>query len=370
MKALDKISKARAQLIMSQPFFGSLALKMQVIENPEIDTMATDGKNLYYKESFVDGLSVPVICGVIAHEVMHCAMLHPMRKGNRDHQKANMAMDYAINPIVTDAGFELPDGALNEPAYAGESFESIYDKLPDPPKDESGGGGFGEVLDYPGEDGKEPTLAEVKQAEQEWKISTVQAATLAKRAGNLPGSLQRIVDDMLDPKLPWSELLRNFIFEVAKNDYSWTRPNRRFIGQGHYLPSLHSQAMGTMVAVVDNSCSLIAKQLNQTASEINEIKEQINPKEFYVLYCDTAVNEVVMFGEHEPVTLELKIGGGTDFRPPFEWVEKNGINPACLVYFTDLYCSSYPNEPNYPVLWVTDSDESMAGQFGETIYIK
>jgi predicted metal-dependent peptidase len=73
------------------------------------------------------------------------------------------------------------------------------------------------------------------------------------------------------------------------------------------------------------------------------------------------------FGPSEPIQLEPKGGGGTDFRPVFEWVEQNQLMPACLIYLTDLCCHSYPAPPDYPVLWVTESRRT--APFGETVRI-
>ena len=61
------------------------------------------------------------------------------------------------------------------------------------------------------------------------------------------------------------------------------------------------------------------------------------------------------FRPSEQVQLEPKGGGGTGFRPVFEWVGKNDIAPTCLIYLIDLCCDSYPETPEYPVRWVTDS---------------
>jgi len=65
--------------------------------------------------------------------------------------------------------------------------------------------------------------------------------------------------------------------------------------------------------------------------------------------------------------LEPKGGCGTDFPPAFEWVAENNIVPVCLIYLTDLCCDSYPEAPEYPVLWVTDSRRT--ARFGETVRI-
>jgi predicted metal-dependent peptidase len=134
-----------------------------------------------------------------------------------------------------------------------------------------------------------------------------------------------------------------------------------------YLPSVHRSGIGTVVIAVDTSGSIGRKELEQFAAEISAISDEAKPEAIYVVYCDAAVQSVQEFGSSEPVRLEPKGGGGTDFRPAFEWVESNGITPACLIYLTDLCCDSYPEPPQYPVLWVTDSRR--IAPFAETVRI-
>ena len=118
---------------------------------------------------------------------------------------------------------------------------------------------------------------------------------------------------------------------------------------------------------VDTSGSIGDEELKQFAGEITAISDQAKPEAIYVVYCDAEVNGTQEFGPSEPVVLEPKGGGGTDFRPVFQWVEANSLSPLCLIYLTDLYCYDYPSPPSYPVLWVTDSRR--IAPFGETVKI-
>jgi len=121
------------------------------------------------------------------------------------------------------------------------------------------------------------------------------------------------------------------------------------------------------VIAVDTSGSIGTEELEQFAGEITAISDEAQPEIIHVVYCDAAVQSSQQFEPSEPITLEPKGGGGTDFRPVFEWVELHGLRPACLIYLTDLCCSSYPQEPDYPVLWATDS--CSVAPFGDTIRI-
>ncbi len=88
--------------------------------------MATDGVSLYYNPEFVDTLNSATLAGVLAHEVMHPALQHHVRRSGRDPRRWNEACDYAINPLLLDAGLSLPDGVLIDHRFRGMSAEQIY----------------------------------------------------------------------------------------------------------------------------------------------------------------------------------------------------------------------------------------------------
>ena len=148
--------------------------------------------------------------------------------------------------------------------------------------------------------------------------------------------------------------MREFMLNLAKSDYSWSRPNRRFIHQGLYLPSLHSENdMGKVVIAVDTSGSINSRKLTQFCTEINGIFEQVNPESVTVIYCDMRIESVSEFDRDEyPIVFECSGGGGTDLRPPFDYVEENELKPDVFLYFTDCVGPSPEREPNYPVVWI------------------
>jgi predicted metal-dependent peptidase len=125
--------------------------------------------------------------------------------------------------------------------------------------------------------------------------------------------------------------------------------------------------LGEIVIALDTSGSIGKLELEQFTGEISAISEEAQPEAIHVVYCDVAVQSSQEFTASEPVRLEPKGGGGTDFRPVFDWVAKNDLAPVCLIYLTDLCCESFPEIPDYPVLWVTDSRRT--APFGETVRI-
>lgn len=343
-----KLTRARAALIIDQPFFGALALRLKLVpdNNMPMKTLAVDGKHIFYDEAFIDQLSFSLVKSALAHEVGHCVFDHIGRRGSRDPQLWNKAGDYVINEMLKDSGFELGEGWLFEPAYKGMSSDHIYELLRQDPNGD--GDPLCDVMD--GETGQTEVQA------QEWQIAVHQAASAAKAAGKLPASMARFVEDLSVAKVDWKSQLRQFITEVAKNDYSWSRPNRRLLSQGYFLPSLHSEHMGTVVAVSDDSGSIDNVILAAMASEIDAISAAANPAKIIHISCDAKINHVAEFAQGELFTMASNGGGGTDFRPPFDYVEEHAVQPACLIYLTDGHGPFPQSPPDYPVLWAMTTD--------------
>lgn len=359
--ASQKMIKARANLVMAHPFFGALALRLKMIEDPSIKTAACNGTSIRYNPKFVDKLSLSKVQGLIAHEVMHPAFLHHTRRGSRDKKKWNMACDYAINTILHNAGFDLPNGGYLNPAYDGMTAEHIYTLLPDDPDnldDDNDPGGDGGVDDSPNSQNGGGSKSQQNHEEAEWKVAVAQAAHMAKQIGRLPGGIERMIEELFEPVLPWRNILRRFLTEKRNDDFSWKRGNRRFIAQGLYLPSrLSDDAMGEIVIVIDTSGSISQKELTEFGSEIKGIVDEVRPSKVRVIYCDSCIAHIDEFGPDDDLQFEARGGGGTDFRPPFEWLEKNQIVPRALVYLTDGYGPFPEQEPDFPTLFVINNHD-------------
>ena len=92
------------------------------------------------------------------------------------------------------------------------------------------------------------------------------------------------------------------------------------------------------------------------------------PATLHLIYCDTTVTDYHCVEKSDlPVTIHPKGGGGTDFRPAFNHIEKKNIHPACFIYLTDLECKTFPREPSYPVLWVKTGQGTIQPPFGDVI---
>lgn len=355
MTALEKITKARISLIMTQPFFATVALHLRMVEDATCKTFWTDGERIGYNPRYAETLTLEEVKGVIAHEVMHVVNLHHLRQGDRLHDKWNRAADYAINPLVQEAGFVLPSGCLSNARFFDHAAEQIYPLLPD--EDDGEGGGIGEVRPFKGGE------SEKREAEAQTRKLVHQAAQAAKMQGALSEGLERAIKHGVRPRVNWRAVLQQFVSEMARRDYSWRRANPRFAHLGVIMPTLDSPQLPPITIGVDTSGSIGQNDLDQFASEISEIMRLWNVQ-MRVLYCDSQINGEVTFNPGEQVKLEPKGGGGTSFAPVMKEVMR-GAPTTCLIYFTDLCCSTFGEDPGCPVLWVQHGADGFLANYAQ-----
>ena len=382
--AARAVAAARARLVLGRDaksaFFATLALRLVPKVDWMLATIATDGKALAYNPAFICGLSSDELLGVCVHEVMHLALQHHCRRGAREPRRFNEAADLATNPLLRSAGFVLPAGRLmpGEGSYAhlpvGLSAEAYYELLsrdnassPDPEQGHDGDadpGGCGSVRE-PG--GGSP--AEMAEQDALWKVAVAQAEQAAKARGELPAGLARSVEDVFHPPTDWREVLREFLRASARNDYSWSRPNRRFIGQGLYLPGLQSEALGEVLVAVDTSGSIGAKELAVFGAELEALLGSYDCSAT-IVYHDARIQKVEDWTPSDgPLVLRPVGGGGTDHACVFDWLEAEGRQPALAVCLTDLDTSFPSVAPDVPVLWAVVGANTSPPPFGQVVHV-
>ena len=379
MNAAERLSRARSQLVRQQPFFGCLALNLILREDDAQKTMETDGRELVYSPAFVEKLTDAELRGVLAHETMHCALQHMTRRGGRDPELWNRAADFSINGDLKRAGFTLPAGAPFEPRFDGKSAEEIFAALDRERQQQgkprqkpqgspqAGGndpGGCGGVKDAAAP--HEPAKAQETAAR--WNVATAQALAVAKaqNAGRLPAYLERLAEEKAAPVIDWREQLRRFVDSTARADYSWTRPNRRFIGAGFYLPGTQPDGLNRLVAIVDTSGSVTDSDLAAFRAEIAAAVEDGAADALTVIFTDTKVQAVQEFTRGDEIKLHPKGGGGTDFAEVMDRLDEIAPDASAVLFLTDLETNSFGREPAAPVLWVATSD-APAAPYGETV---
>jgi predicted metal-dependent peptidase len=387
-QAAQALAAARCRLVLGKDarsaFFATLALRLLPQVDWSIDTMATDGRHLFYSPAFVTGLSPDELVGVLAHEVMHNAMAHHARRGHRVPKRWNVAADLAVNPLLLEAGFTLPASRLmpgqgsHQDLPAGKAAEEYYGLLPDdPPRGgQQGEEGQGEPAEGDGAAEPDPggcgsvrdpgagSQAEVRQSQAEWEVAVAQAHQVAKQRGNMPAGLARLVEQVLHPKVDWKDVLRQFVASHARNDFSWSAPNRRFVHLGLYLPGLRSEELGEVVLAVDTSGSIGEQELARFAAETQALLESFDCS-LTVLYHDTEVQHVQRWRSGEgPLVLEPVGGGGTSHVCVFDWLAQQGDQPTCVVCLTDLDTEFPPQAPVTPVLWAVVGGNTAPPPFG------
>jgi len=394
-RIIDKLVTARVGLLLRHPFFGNLATRMKMIEASDwCQTLATDGRNFYYNNGFVNELS-PKECEFgFAHEVLHNIFDHMGRREGRDPRLANIAADYAANQILKDEKIGTVPSWIRifqDDQYRGKSYEEIYailyagaekihpedlgELLDDHLDDDDGDdGGDCEDGDKPGK-GKRPRLskAERQQIRDEIKEAMIAAAQNAG-AGKVPAGIQRMIKDLTEPKMDWRQLLRMNIQSIIKSDFSFNRPNRRTQHTGAILPGLMNEETIDISVGIDMSGSISDSQAKDFISEVKGIMDEY--KDFKVnLWCfDTEVYNYAEFtGDtaDELLSYEVKGGGGTDFVANWEFMKEQGITPKRFIMFTDGYpCGDWGDEDYCETLFVIHGNETIVAPFGQTAYYK
>jgi predicted metal-dependent peptidase len=209
--------------------------------------------------------------------------------------------------------------------------------------------------------------ADLRQAEADWQVAVAQAERAARARGELPGGLGRAVGHVLHPPADWRQVLREFVASHAQNDYSWSRPNRRLLSQGLYLPGLRSEDLGDVVLAVDTSGSVGGELLGVFAAEANAVLASFECSAT-VLYHDAEVQNVQHWRSADgPLVLDPVGGGGTSHACVFEWIGRAGLAPACVVCLTDLDTEFPASAPAVPVLWAVAGECSTDPPFGRVV---
>jgi len=344
--------KARSRLVLDSPFFGTLCLRLKPVETEDMPTGAVDGVHLFYNPTWFGKLKDLERVGFLAHEVMHMVLMHHIRRQERDPEKWNIAADYAINNHLIKENFFLPPGGLIDDQYDDMSTEHIYALLPQQPKGKNNldPGKCGGVIDHPDANTAESTGA----IEAGLTVAINQAAEAARACGKLSANMETVVGQATEAKVNWKAVLARFLRSHNKSDFTWQRPNRRFISRGMYLPSMHNPCLEEIAVISDTSGSRTDDELNQDLSEISSILHDLNPERVHFIQCDSEVNDDTEYTrESLPLRITFRGRGGTAFSPAIEHVNKHHPNVQACIYLTDLECYDFGDQPSYPVIWVT-----------------
>ena len=361
---MRRVGKAKSLLILDHPFFGMGCSKRPIVYTDTIPTacMSATGQ-MYMNPAFVDPLTVPELMFLLAHEALHYMLCHSLRLCTRDAKAWNVACDKVINDTLVDAKVGDPiDGGVYMDGARDFSTEELYD---DADADGPGAVGIGNDVGPPCDDGGQPLdESQIHQLEAQAKIEAIQATKAAKAVGKLPGSIERLVDQLVNVSTPWHEILERFMEGKVHDNLSFNRPSKRFTTA--ILPSHDTKpSMGVAALVIDSSGSVTADEFDMYNAHINRVLHTCNPEVLHVIYCDTHVTGHDEFTvEDLPVSIKTKAGGGTEFKPAFDYIDDQGIDPEVVVYFTDGHADS-DFTTKHETVWLTTGSTNF--KFGTVI---
>jgi predicted metal-dependent peptidase len=371
-----KIAKITMMMMKSTVYYTTILFSLKQAITEDCPTAATDGRSLLINPNFFNDLTPNERIGLLAHEVLHVAFDHMHRIGTRDPQWWNIAADYVINGFLSKAKYSLPKGGLIDAKYDGMTTEAVYDILVKKNEQEKanilakcGSNPMnGGDVSYPDQaaSGTDPVTQD--------EVTTIilRAATQAKMAkqepGSIPGEVEIELANTLNPPLPWHVILQNYLTDFAKDDYSFRRPNKRFL-PAHYMPVAHSEALPHIAIAVDSSSSVSDDEFNVFISKIAEIQQSMHPKKITVIDFNTVLKSTQELRDDQNPFKELKfVGrGGTRIQPVHDWVAEH--RPTLILVFTDgEFTKTKPVNPNIPILWIIHDDPKWTCDHGRTIH--
>lgn len=425
------LADCRTRLLQTNPFIGTIAMNMNIkpVRDQRVPTACTDGTNVFFDIEFLSKLSDAERLFVLAHEFWHNVMMHFARGENRMPKLFNIATDLEVNQILVQEGLTMPKDALTPQKLhlpVGLQAEDYYDLLLKNNNGSSNGNGgkgngndtgeqeagssyskqerdsmqktkmgthlqgevddektagqkskdkYGELgndADFnPGKTNDERELNEKKEKIREMIVAAAQQ--IERQRGDLPGYAKALVDKLLQPKVPWKELLAANVTSTMANRISWNTPNRRFAYSGTYLPA-HSGEMLRLAIGVDTSGSTMGF-LKEFLSEMVGIAKSFDAYEIHLIQCDTEVKNVETYSNEDnpfpdDANFEFQGFGGTTLMPIFNYVKENELDVDEILVFTDGECEpmTVDKAPEQPVCWVLPENcHDNALKFGEII---
>lgn len=411
--AVRRMLIARERVAKRNPFFASILFGANLVESKQHDTVWSNGVDIFFNPKYVeDDKNDKFIEGVLLHTVLHCAMLHSPRRRYRNNERWNKACDFPVNKVTEDY-FKMPPDALRDPKLSLLSPEAVYEILQeeeekqqdkkdkgkpqkgkgqpqkgkgqgkDEQEDEDGdgdpsdgdqdgnGGGEGQEQEkeQPGSMFEGDATPEEREAgEKQWR-NAVASAVEKSPPGNLPGNLQRLITDLFPAeKIDWKDLIRDMSRDSkAKTTRTWTRPNRRRLGNDEYMPGYGQDMVYRLVMCLDVSGSVSQQMIREMCSEAASLLDQDLVNHVTLISVDTRIQNVLEASTSEDlVGWNAGGGGGTDFRSAMETVGKMEDVVGCI-FLTDMMTSSFGAQPDFPVVWVDWANSGAKAPYGRTV---
>lgn len=352
-KALQK-AKIELMTMKNSVFFSDLLLSFKIVWDDTIRTACVGGTTIRINTKFFMGLPPAQRVGVLLHEVMHPAYMHPMRLGSRDPVRFNIAGDHVINLDLLARGYSLPSFVLADAAYLGMTTEQVYDLLPQqPPPD------FIPDVEYDEDQETENQIEDILVR------ASIRSAQEEDAPGTIPGDIQVFIDNLLKPKVRWQNILAKYKTKFAKNEYSFTKPRRRYMPM--VLPSMKGHTLIDLAIGMDLSGSVSDAECKQLVVEMAGIFKTYMPEKITLIQFDTQIRSVDTVGSFtDLMNLKFTGRGGTNINPVLNWAVEN--KPQLLLIFTDGEFKKPKIEYKKDLLWIIHNNPRFTCPFGKVTH--
>lgn len=405
LPAEQRLSAARAVAISKMPYFAAGIQSLVPREKTGFGKIGVTMRSiLLYDPELLGEWTAAEAGTVILHEYMHIYLNHHarfmemIRKGMADMSDArtwNHAGDMEINDNLVEAHLPLPGDPIlpstyNQPAHRTMEEYFIHLKqnnlVPPPPPGagfawgECGSGAGNAFDDEP--PGSDPDGRSDVEQEVQRRSDSEQIVKHSQR-GTVPGGLSRHASEQLEePEISWTQKLahklgRAVTRKMGDIDYTpMTRarmqPAMDFMFGDESPILLGMDAPSVNVALIlDDSGSMATDEINSVLAEAQGIIKAQGGAKLSVIVCDAAAHTVGEVRSAAEIGANmLNGGGGTDFRPAFEALEKLKPRPDVVVFGTDGY-GAYPDEPprDMDVIWL-NCRGNIGVDWGEVIDLK
>jgi predicted metal-dependent peptidase len=382
----QRLERAHVQLMKDKRFvrWSGLFMVGKCEVRDDIPTACTNGRDVFYGREFCKTLTEKELNFLVMHENMHKAYRHLTtwkHLWKEDPQCAGAACDYVINQQLADYDpqhtmLSVIDCALIDEAYRGMDTQQIYDIL----RKKKQGRKPGETGDGPISFDEHDFEGAENISEEEKKILTRQIEDALRQGGMLAGKLgadgDKQFDELVDPKVDWREVFRDWCKAVAagRDRSTWRKPNRRFLHNDIIMPSMESVTIGRIAVCIDTSGSIGSKELAAFFSELVAICKDVTPEGVDLLYWDTAIASHEVYSQDMlgsiVTTTKPKGGGGTNPDCIPVYIKKEKMDPVCVVILTDGYigkCKEELWQGLAPTLWVVTENKGWTPPYGQGV---
>lgn len=404
-KLCSRTEKAFMEIIYDFPMLSQIAMSIggvTVLQESPVDAVAhTDGKGIYLNAKYLDehlekdpekyDLDYKNIMFIICHEILHLMTLTIDRLGNKNPRIWNMATDYAINDmLITNRRNDrpnpmgvMPKFGLYDPKYHNMSAEQIYEDLmkefedkqnetdDDNTSDAQENGGFDEDdFKTQKQNGYDITLDKHLPVEERTidEINQRISDALKSFSPDKCSAFDRILKSLPEPKFPWRARLLKYLKSFKIYDTSWSKPSRRSIAVGAYLPKPTVTPELKVTVAVDTSGSISEAQLENFMDHVVSICKQFRKYKIRVFCFSTHVHKEteIIITPGSKQDLQLCSYGGTSISSAFQYVEDtvHEFKQDIFICMTDGYDRLGNLQfSRCPVIWAITKDRRKEDPF-------